>query len=156
MRPLSRGRRRRATAGLICAGFFFLCLLASSAGALPPKPEHYVEDKAGILSPAAKAALNSKLEQFERDSSDQVLVATFPDVPADYQMEDFTQRTAEAWGVGQKKTTTGPFSSSFPDPTKSGSKSATVSRARSPMRSRNGSSRTKSSRHSVRGISTGV
>ena len=111
---LSRGRRRPATARLICAGLFFLCLLASASGALPPKPEHYVEDKAGILSPAAKAALNSKLEQFERDSSNQVLVATFSDVPADYQMEDFTQRTAEAWGVGQKKNDNGVVLFLFP------------------------------------------
>lgn len=114
VRALSRGRRRRATARLICAGLFVLCLLASASGALPPKPEHYVEDKAGILSPAAKAALNSRLEQFERDSSDQVLVATFPDVPADYQMEDFTQRTAEAWGVGQKKNDNGVVLFFFP------------------------------------------
>ena len=114
VRALSRGRRRRATAGPICAGLFFLCLLASASGALPPKPEHYVEDKAGILSPAARAALNSKLEQFERDSSDQVLVAIFPDVPAGYQMEDFTQRTAEAWGVGQKKSDNGGVLFLFP------------------------------------------
>ena len=113
-RALSRGRGRRATAGWVCAGLCFLCLLASTSGALPPKPEHYVEDNAGILSPAAKAALNSKLEQFERDSSDQVLVATFPDVPADYQMEDFTQRTAEAWGVGQKKNNNGAVLFLFP------------------------------------------
>ena len=114
LRALSRGRRRRETARLICAGLFFLCLLASASGALPPKPEHYVEDKAGILSPAARAALNSKLEQFERDSSNQVLVATFSDVPADYQMEDFTQRTAEAWGVGQKKNDNGVVLFLFP------------------------------------------
>jgi len=106
--------RHRAAARLICAGLFFLGLLVSASGALPPKPEHYVEDKAGILSPAAKAALNSKLEQFERDSSNQVLVATFPDVPADYQMEDFTQRTAEAWGVGQKKNDNGVVLFLFP------------------------------------------
>ena len=107
-------RRHRTAAGLVFAGLVFLRLLAPASGALPPKPEHYVEDKAGILSPAAKAALNSKLEQFERDSSDQVLVATFPDVPADYQMEDFTQRTAEAWGVGQKKNNNGAVLFLFP------------------------------------------
>lgn len=107
-------RRHRTASGLVCAGLFFLCLLASASGALPPKPERYVEDKAGILSSAAKAALNSKLEQFERNSSNQVLVATFPDVPADYQMEDFTQRTAEAWGVGQKKNNNGVVLFLFP------------------------------------------
>lgn len=101
-------------AGLFFAGVLFLGLPDSAPGALPPKPQHYVEDQAGILSPPVEAALNSKLEKFERDTSNQVLVATFPEVPADYQMEDFTQRTAEAWGVGQKATGNGAVLFLFP------------------------------------------
>ncbi|MFZ4773983.1 MAG: TPM domain-containing protein, partial [Terrimicrobiaceae bacterium] len=97
---------------LLCA--FLLLSGLSAPAALPPKPARYVEDRAGILSPAAEASLNAKLEQFERDTSNQVIVATFPEVPADYQMEDFTQRTAEAWGVGQKKEDNGAVLFLFP------------------------------------------
>jgi uncharacterized protein len=91
-----------------------LCLLLPASGALPSKPDKYVEDTAGILSPQAEATLNSKLDQFERSTSCQVLVATFPEIPADYQMEDFTQRTAEAWGVGRKQNDNGAVLFLFP------------------------------------------
>ncbi len=92
----------------MCAAFrpFLLLLLfgsvALAADPLPPKPARYVEDQAGLLSPSTRDALVQKLAAFERDTSDQVLVAILPSVPGDYAMEDFTQRTAEAWGVGQK------------------------------------------------------
>lgn len=97
-----------------CVGLFILCLLLPASAALPPKPDRYVEDTAGVLSPQEEASLNSKLEQFERSTSCQVLVATFPEVPADYQMEDFTQRTAEAWGVGRKQSDNGAVLFLFP------------------------------------------
>ncbi|HEY5705963.1 MAG TPA: TPM domain-containing protein [Terrimicrobiaceae bacterium] len=74
-----------------------------SADPLPPKPTQFVSDTAGILSPQTIATLSSRLEAFERDTSNQVIVATFPRVPEGYVLEDFTQRTAEAWGIGQGK-----------------------------------------------------
>jgi len=75
---------------------------AFAATPLPPKPTRYVLDEAQLLDAPTRTALERKLDGFERKTSDQVLVAIFPSVPADYAMEDFTQRTAEAWGVGQK------------------------------------------------------
>src|SRR4029453_18435932 len=81
---------------------------------LPPKPSQYVVDTAGILSPQLVAALNQRLEGFERQTSNQVLVATFPRVPDGYALEDFTQRTAEAWGVGQSKDDNGVVLFVFP------------------------------------------
>ena len=87
------------------------CLLSAgpifSAVNLPPKPAEYVEDQAGILNESTRQALIARLKQFERDTSNQVLVATYPSVPSDFQLEDFTQRTAEAWGVGQAKKNNG-------------------------------------------------
>ena len=35
---------------------------------LPPKPERYITDLAGVLPPDRAEALNRKLEQFERDN----------------------------------------------------------------------------------------
>jgi uncharacterized protein len=83
-------------------GLLLVCGTAFAADPLPPKPAHYVLDQAQLLDGATRTALERKLDDFERKTSDQVLVAIFPSVPGDYAMEDFTQRTAEAWGVGQK------------------------------------------------------
>ena len=69
---------------------------------LPPPPADYVLDRAGVFSPAQKAALAAELAQFERDTSNQLWVCVLPEVPDDYAMEDFTQRTFDAWGVGRK------------------------------------------------------
>lgn len=73
-----------------------------AAAALPAKPSDYVLDEAGVLSAPQRQDLSRKLAQYERETSNQILVATFPDVPTDYALEDFTQRTAEAWGAGQR------------------------------------------------------
>ena len=81
-------------------------LAAAPAGAdekLPPKPARWVTDRAGVLSPAVAAAIDRKLEAFERSQGSQVLVAIFPSLPEDEVLEDWTQRVAESWGVGRAK-----------------------------------------------------
>ena len=89
--------------------------LVFGADPLPPRPTQYVVDSAGILSPQLVAALNQRLDAFERETSNQVLVATFPRIPEGYALEDFTQRTAEAWGVGQSKDDNGVVLFVFPN-----------------------------------------
>src|SRR5438045_9695490 len=49
-----------------------LILSLSDVFSLPPKPTHYVTDRAGVVTNAK--ALDDKLAQFERDTSDQILV----------------------------------------------------------------------------------
>ena len=44
-----------------------------------------------------------------------MIVATFPNVPDGYVLEDFSQRTAEAWGIGQKKDDNGVALFVFPN-----------------------------------------
>ena len=46
---------------------------------------------------------NEQLAQFERETSDQVVVAVFPKMQSDSDIADYTQRVAQAWGVGQKE-----------------------------------------------------
>ena len=82
---------------------------------LPPKPADYVLDQSGIFSPVQREALARELEQFERETSNQIVVAVMPRVPDDYVMEDFTQRTAEAWGAGQKGSDNGIVLFVFPE-----------------------------------------
>ena len=104
MPPIRRVKRHRFWRWWsLLAAAFASAVIALAADPLPPKPAQFVSDRAGILSPQTIAALNSRLEAFERDTSNQVIVATFPNVPDGYVLEDFSQRTAEAWGIGQKK-----------------------------------------------------
>jgi len=81
----------------------WLLLCAAVIGApLPPKPAKYFNDYASMVSPQTAERLNRALEDFERQTSSQILVAVFPKLPADAALEDFTVRTAEAWKAGFK------------------------------------------------------
>lgn len=96
-------------------GLLILIAPLGAVAALPPKPQNYVADQAGILSPQARQRLNERLLETDRATGDQVVVATFPAVPPEYSMEDFTQRTAEAWGVGRKDRNNGVVLFVFPN-----------------------------------------
>jgi len=73
-----------------------------SAETLPPAPALYFNDYAGVVSPALAANLNGQLKQFERQTSNQVVVAVFPKMQSDSSLEDFTHRVMESWKVGQR------------------------------------------------------
>ena len=75
---------------------------AKAAEVIPPAPAAYFNDYAGIVKPATARALNDELEQFERATSNQILVAVYPSMQSDSAIEDYTVRVAQAWGVGQK------------------------------------------------------
>ena len=85
-----------------------LALFASSATGtcvaevIPPKPAGYFNDYAGVVSKDAARRFNEQLAQFERDTSNQVVVAVFPKMETDSSIDDYTQRVAQAWSVGQK------------------------------------------------------
>jgi uncharacterized protein len=81
--------------------------LCAADPALPPKPAHYFNDNAGVISSATAAELERRLAQFERDTSSQFVVAIYKRIPGDFALEDFTQRTAAAWGVGRRKESNG-------------------------------------------------
>lgn len=73
---------------------------------LPPKPDRYVTDRAGVLGDRAES-LNSKLEQFERETSNQILVWIDRKIPENFTLEDFTVRAAQKWKAGQEKADNG-------------------------------------------------
>jgi uncharacterized protein len=79
-----------------------LLLALLSAIPLPAKPARYVTDNAGVLDAARAKALNEKLAQFERETSDQVLVYVDRDLPAETTIEDLGSQAIHQWGVGQK------------------------------------------------------
>jgi uncharacterized protein len=84
----------------------FIALLAINSRAaevIPPKPDRYFNDYAGVVSKDAASRFNEQLAQFERGTSDQVVVAVFPKMQSESDIADYTQRVAQAWGVGQKQ-----------------------------------------------------
>src|SRR6266446_5431959 len=76
---------------------------ASAVEAIPPKPDRYFNDYAGVVPKEAAHRFNEQLAQFERETSNQVVVAVFPKMQSDSEIADYTQRVAQAWGVGQKE-----------------------------------------------------
>ena len=68
---------------------------------IPSRPDGYVTDRAGILSAPTKEKLETALYQYEQQTTNQVLVATFPSLD-DTSLEDFSIRLAESWKIGQQ------------------------------------------------------
>ena len=75
---------------------------ACAAEVIPPVPTHYFNDYAGVVSADTASRLDKKLEDFERETSSQILVAIYPHMQSDSSIEDYTVRVAQAWKVGQK------------------------------------------------------
>ena len=79
------------------ARFFVAAILVALAGAvpapagkedsLPPKPTRYVTDRAGVLSGGQAETVNFRLEEFEKETSNQLLVWTDRRVPENYTLE---------------------------------------------------------------------
>src|SRR5262245_17674834 len=76
--------------------------VAVGAEVIPPAPGQYFNDYAHVASTAVAARLNKTLEDFERQTSDQILVAVYPKMESDSSIEDYTVRAAQSWKVGQK------------------------------------------------------
>jgi uncharacterized protein len=88
---------------LITALFVLLTIESQAAEVIPPKPDRYFNDYAGVVSKEAAQRFNEQLAQFERETSDQVVVAVFPKMQSESDIADYTQRVAQAWGVGEKE-----------------------------------------------------
>ena len=80
-----------------------LAIHSQAAEVIPPKPDRYFNDYASVVSQSAALRFNEELAQFERKTSDQVVVAIFPKMQSESDIADYTQRVAQAWGVGQKE-----------------------------------------------------
>lgn len=87
---------------LIFAAILASAICVYAAETIPPKPDRYFNDYAGVVSRGVAERLNTQLAQFERDTSDQVLVAIYRKMQSDSSIDDYTQRVAQKWEVGQK------------------------------------------------------
>ena len=80
-------------------------LLLAAGGALAataiPRLNGYVNDTAGLLSPGTKQKIEQFLAGFERSDSTQLVVLTVPSLEGE-DLEGYSIRVAQEWGVGQK------------------------------------------------------
>ncbi|MBK8093454.1 MAG: TPM domain-containing protein [Verrucomicrobiaceae bacterium] len=88
----------------ICAALLLTSAFFTSHAAETPlvKPQRFFNDYTRAVRPAEADQLNEKLAQFERDSSNQLLVAIYSRMLTDSSIEDYCTRAFESWGVGQK------------------------------------------------------
>ncbi|HRK61241.1 MAG TPA: TPM domain-containing protein [Candidatus Omnitrophota bacterium] len=90
---------RRICFTLIAVGLFASSLWAEFQ--IPEKPDGYVTDHAGLLSPQIRVQIESVLSQYEKETSNQIVLAIFPTLGGS-SLEDVSIRIAEKWKIGQK------------------------------------------------------
>jgi uncharacterized protein len=94
----------RATIGFVLVLSALVAVSAQGAAApasIPPAPQRWVTDEAGLLSPAVRQALDQRLERYERATGHQVIV-WIAQLPEGQSVEDWTARVFSAWGIGRK------------------------------------------------------
>src|SRR6201994_54432 len=80
---------------------FGLLVMQSMATDVPAKPAHYFNDYASLVDSQTAQQLEQKLQDFERQTSNQILVVIYPSLPEDASIEDFTQDAFRSWKPGQ-------------------------------------------------------
>ena len=74
-----------------------------AAEVIPPSPSpHYIVDDAHVLSPATVSSVDSELADFEKSTSNQIVVALYPKVQTDDDIAAYSVRVFQAWKLGQK------------------------------------------------------
>jgi uncharacterized protein len=95
---------RKITAALF--GLLALAAFAMAADFAALKPQGYVSDYAGVVDPAAKAALEQYCALVEARTGAQIAVLTVPSLQGE-PVEDVANDVFRKWGVGQKTTNEG-------------------------------------------------
>ncbi|MFI5182436.1 MAG: TPM domain-containing protein, partial [Thermoanaerobaculia bacterium] len=96
-------------------GFALLAFPAGGAPVVPPAPKEFVTDHAGVLSPGTRSSLESRLRDFEAQTSNQFLVYIDRRIPDGTTLEEFTVAVARAWRAGDKARNNGLVLFVFPE-----------------------------------------
>ena len=99
---VNRARRHALVRATFGAVLVLSSVAAAAAVPVPPRPERYATDHAGVVDPSRLAALNERLAQFERETSNQILIYVDRRVPEGTTLEEFANAAFNAWAVGQK------------------------------------------------------
>jgi uncharacterized protein len=101
-------RISRGTPGLFFV-FAAICSLSlpqnapAASETIPPSPSpHYIVDQALVLSQSALQSVDEQLQQFERDTSNQIVVGIYPTMQSEDDIAAYAVRVFQAWHIGQK------------------------------------------------------
>ena len=83
---------------LVACGLLVIQAIATD---IPAKPAQYFNDYASLVDSQTAQQLEQKLQDFDRQTSNQILVVVYPSLPEDASIEDFTQDAFRAWKPGQ-------------------------------------------------------
>ncbi|MEP6955466.1 MAG: TPM domain-containing protein [Chthoniobacterales bacterium] len=97
----SMGAGGWSACGFALALLALLLAPARAAEEIPAKPAGYFNDYANVVSREAALRFNEQLAQFERETSNQIVVAIYRTMASDSDIADYTQRVAQTWKVGQ-------------------------------------------------------
>ena len=87
-------------------GILFFVAQTSFGLEIPERPNRLVNDYAGMMSSAETRALERKLVAYNDSTSTQIAIVTIPSLEGD-DLFDYSQRLAEAWGIGGKENDNG-------------------------------------------------
>lgn len=82
--------------------------------ALPPTPQHYFNDEAGVVSSSVARNLNQRLAAFDQATSNQIVVVIYPKFESKTSLDDYAQQLYSAWHLGTKKNSNGALLLIFP------------------------------------------
>jgi uncharacterized protein len=102
-----RGGLKAGTVLLVCFGWLLLTLGAHAQNGLPKsKPAGYVNDFAGVLSPAARNLLTALCTEVDQKTKAQIAVVTVKSLDGK-PIEDYAVELATQWRVGPKQSDRG-------------------------------------------------
>ncbi len=85
-----------------CLIFLATACISRATEVIPAAPERYFNDYALTVKPETAARLNSELEDFERQTSNQLRVVVYSKMQSDSDVADYCQRVARSWKIGEK------------------------------------------------------
>ena len=86
---------------LVSVLIFFVGAHTSLAFDIPERPQSFVNDYANILSVADKTSLETKISDFEKQTSNEIAVVIIPSLDGDT-VENVAQNIFTKWGIGKK------------------------------------------------------
>ena len=85
-----------------------VCSIAlAQAPKIPAQASGYVNDYANMLTPNQAKSIDSQLRQFDKKTSNQIVVAMFNTLGGGSSLDDFSMRLATKWKIGTKKNDNG-------------------------------------------------